>query len=97
MTSDNSHQIGEPLQRCHCDYPQPPDADLITVVAVVDFDDSVQAKAEEQQRQKQRRQRAAESEATGDSVADKSLWKRFTTFVTNCMTYLGRLCADCCR
>lgn len=95
MTSDNSHQIGGPLPRCHCDYPQPPDADLITVAAVVDFGGSVQANAEAQQ--KQQRQRAAESEATEASAAGKSLWKRFTTFVTNCMTYVGRLCADCCR
>ncbi|KAL5233753.1 hypothetical protein ACI65C_001163 [Semiaphis heraclei] len=95
MTSDDPHQVGGPLQRCSCDYPQPPDADLITVAATVDS--TAEAQRIGQQRQCKR---DAEGEAT-DAASGKSFWKRSTAFVTDCAERIrrgaARLCLDRCN
>ncbi|CAI6360892.1 unnamed protein product [Macrosiphum euphorbiae] len=93
MTSDDSQQVGGPLQRCRCDYPQPPDADLITVSAAVDS--AAEAEAQRKRQQRLQRKRDAEGEV------EKSFWKRCTTaFVTDCAAHVrrgaARLCPKCC-
>ncbi|KAL4089383.1 hypothetical protein QTP88_024429 [Uroleucon formosanum] len=91
MTSDDSYKVDGPLQRCRCDYPQPPDADLITVMAA-SVDSAAGAVAEEQ-RKKQQRQRRRDAGVEATEAAAKSFWRRSAALVRR---GAARLCPNCC-
>jgi len=67
---------------CHCDYPQPPDADLIAVDDTYTEGDKYHTNG-----------RSTEV-LSNQSRTHKSLWKRMTKCVVNCIVYAG--CRICC-
>ncbi|CAI6363345.1 unnamed protein product [Macrosiphum euphorbiae] len=78
-------QLLHSVPRCHCDYPQPPDADLITVE--VDHSETSGVK------------RNTKKESRPDSkisASPSSWWRRSKKFVTDFVVYVACAVCLCC-